>query len=519
MSWINRLVGSLRKRPLENNLDDELQFHIEMRTREFIASGMTPKEARHRAQRLFGNQVLLKERTRDMDTIGWIETLGQDLRYGLRSLRKSPGFATVVILSLALGIGANTAIFTLIDAVLLKMLPVKNPQQLVLLRWAVPAGQHPMGSRWMDGSTWEEQGKGVGTSFSHPTYQEIRAHGTGKAGMFSGVLAFTGIGDLNALANGEASLASAQLVSANYFSVLSINPAIGRTFVESDDKLGSAPVGVISDRYWKGRFGGDRSIVGKAIVINGVPVTVVGVTPPEFFGLRPGSAINISLPLSIQPLILPRWDPKVSLFTAADHWWVLIMGRLKPGVLDRQLVAGLDTVFKQSATERFAADPEERAAIASLELVPASQGIDDLRRQFSRPLLILMGMVGMVLLIACANVASLLLARATARQREIGVRLSLGAARGRLIRQLLTESILLAWLIVAIGLALGIPASFAATHFAASTISDLLYGLKANDVTSVVIACAALVVVSGVAGYLPALRASRIDPIVALRDD
>jgi hypothetical protein len=283
--------------------------------------------------------------------------------------------------------------------------------------------------------------------------------------------------------------------------------------------LGSAPVGVISDRYWKGRFGGDRSIVGKAIVINGVPVTVVGVTPPEFFGLRPGSAINISLPLYIQPLILPRWDPKVSLFTAADHGWVLIMGRLKPGVLDRQLVAGLDTVFKQSATERFAADPEERAAIASLELVPASQGIDDLRRQFSRPLLILMGMVGMVLLIACANVASLLLVRATARQREIGVRLSLGAARGRLIRQLLTESILLAWLIVAIGLALGIPASFAATHFAASTISDLLYGLKANDATSVVIACAALVVVSGVAGYLPALRASRIDPIVALRDD
>src|SRR5260370_28336977 len=271
MSWINRLWGAFRKKTLEEQLNDELQFHIEMRTREFVAAGMTPEEARHKASRLFGNQTHLKERTRDMDMIGWIETLLQDLRYACRILRRSPIFASVAVLSLALGIGANTAIFTLIDAVLLRMLPVKNPHELVLLRWVVPAGQHPMGSHWMDGSTWDEQGKGVGTSFSHPTYQEIRAHGTGKAGMFSGVLAFTGIGDLNALANGEASLAAAQLVSANYFSVLSINPAIGRTFVESDDKQGAAPVGVISDRYSKGRFGADRSIVGKASVISDVP--------------------------------------------------------------------------------------------------------------------------------------------------------------------------------------------------------------------------------------------------------
>ncbi|SPE38747.1 Efflux ABC transporter, macrolide exporter (MacB) family, permease protein (fragment) [Candidatus Sulfopaludibacter sp. SbA6] len=374
-----------------------------------------------------------------------IETILQDVRYGLRTLAKTPGFTIVAVLSLALGIGTNSAIFTLIDAVLLKMLPVKNPQELVLLEWSSIKGQ-PMGARYLSGNNREERGRDIGTSFSYPMCQQMRARATGNGQAFSGIVAFAGVGNMNLLSNGEGGRAFAQMVSANYFSTLGVRAAIGRTFVESDDRPGAAPVCVISDRYWSRRFGGDRSLAGKAIAIEGIPFTIVGVTQPEFFGLQPGLAIDVSVPLALQRLVAPRWDPQASFLTATDHWWVAMMGRLNPGVPARQAGALLDTLFKQELGTGSQA--------ASLELVPGSQGLDQLRGRYSRPLWILMGMVALVLLIACANVANLLLARATGRRREIGVRLSLGAPRSRLIRQLLTESLLLASIGGILGLAL-----------------------------------------------------------------
>src|SRR6266849_1237717 len=245
MSWINRLVGSLRKRPLENDLDDELQFHIQMRTQEFIASGMTPEDARFRAQRLFGNQLLLKERTRDMDTVRWIETLWQDLRYGLRSLRNSPGFTAAAVLSLALGIGANTAIFSLVDAVLLKMLPVREPERLVALDPFVPM-INARGERY---------------NFSYPLFKEVRDRNQSFAGVFA---ALDGTRTMDLIQPGpgrQTEKAEVQLVSGEYFQVLGINAIAGRILTPEDNKIaGANAVAIISYGFWKRGFARDYSV-------------------------------------------------------------------------------------------------------------------------------------------------------------------------------------------------------------------------------------------------------------------
>jgi len=383
-----------------------------------------------------------------------IDNVLQDLRYAARTLRKSPGFAAVAVLSLALGIGANTAIFTLIDAVLLKMLPVRNPQELVQLRWSVPFG-NPAGVRRMDGNSWEEKGRSIGTSFSYPAFQQIRARNQAVIDVFG----FSGlIGQVNIVADGESGLARGETVTGNYFQTLGIQPAAGRMFADSDDRPGAPPVCVISEGYWKRRFGGAGSVVGKSVTSSGVSFTIIGVTPKGFFGVQPGYAVDIWVPISDMFLIAPPSDPRRVNIAAADYWWMEMMGRLKPGVSERQAAAGLDVTFKQSAQPAAASvlssPATERRTLARMELLPGGRGLDQLRRQYSRPLFILMGTVALVLLIACANVANLLLARAKSRQKEIGVRLSLGASRGRLILQLLSESAMLAFLGGALGLVL-----------------------------------------------------------------
>ncbi|HKE29993.1 MAG TPA: ABC transporter permease [Bryobacteraceae bacterium] len=514
---MRKLLNLLHGERMEQDLNRELRYHLDRRIHDFMGAGMSEAEARRQAALEFGGLAQIQEEVRDAWLWRWLRDLLQDLRYSARVLGTSPAFTATAVISLALGIGATTAIFSLINAVLLKMLPVKNPQELVLMQWAVPKGESPLGRRSYDGSASDVTGRFVGTSFSYQSYQRLRALGTGSGRPLSGILGFTDIGDVNVLANGEATLAYAQVVSANYFSLLGVQPAIGRTFLESDDKRGGAPVCVLTDAYWKRRFGGDRSIVGETIVINGVPVTVIGVAPPKFYGLEPGRQMDISLPLTTQPPIMPKWDQKIaSLLDEPDHWWMLMMGRLNPGISASQAQARLEAVFQQSTEEGYKPRPKDRVVFARLDLAAGGSGIAYLRRQFSRPLFILMGMVVLVLLIACANVANLLLARATARQREIGIRLSIGASRGRLIRQLLTESFLLA----AAGAAAGCALAWWGSRVLVMLISRSRYPVVldlAPDLPLLAFAAGLCLLTGLLFGLAPALRATHVDLTPALR--
>lgn len=434
-----------------------------------------------------------------------LENCLQDLRYGFRMLLKSPGFTAVATLSLALGIGANTAIFTLIDAVLLQQLPVQNPRELVQLQWASREWPSVVKSSW--GSSWRDAGRHSSTSFSYPVFEQIRT----RSQSFASVVAFKDLGRVTVTVAGEARLAEAQLVSGDYFTSLGVRPILGRVFVSSDDHAGAPPAAVVSHTCWQRRFGGDPSAVGKSVLVNGVPFTVAGVTPPEFFGLSPGSAVEITLPLAFLPQLAPRSD--ASIFTDRHYWWVLVLGRLKPGLTSAEALREAGAVFRQSVL----AGAANEKSVPWLELLPGGRGLDSLRRRFSQPLLILMAVVGAVLLIACFNVANLLLARAAARQKEIAVRLSLGTTRFRLIRQLLTESLLLA----SLGGALGFLLAYWGSHLLVALMSsgrDLIVLELDPNLTVLGFTALACCLTAVLFGLAPALRATRVDVMPVLRE-
>jgi predicted permease len=406
MSWrreLSKLRALFRRPKLADDLKAEIRSHVAMEERENLEAGMLPEEAHYAALRRFGNVTLAQERSRDM--WGWnsIETLFQDLRYGLRQLRRSPGFAAVAVITLALGIGANTAIFSLLDTILLKSLPVSHPQSLVVL------------------ASYSKNGK-VG-DFGYQDYLIVRD----GSRAFSGVLAASSQERINAGIGAETEVALREIVSANYFSVLGVSPHLGRVFRNGDQNL---PVAVISNRFWKRTFAGSPSVVGQQVDLDGLPFTVVGVAPPGFFGETVGEAPDIWVTMSLMP------PERRSL---PGFTWLDLMARLKPGVQAQQASADLSLLLPQLP------DSESRGGfIDRVAVEPGGQGASGLRDSFSAPLGILMAVVAVVLLIACTNLASLHLARASTRQREIATRLALGAGRGRVLRQLLTESILLA---------------------------------------------------------------------------
>jgi predicted permease len=486
-----RLRGLLTRNRLERELDEELRFHLEMQTEDNQRAGMSPEQARYAAIRSFGGLEPMKEGYREQRTLAQIETTIGDIRYAFRTLRRSPGFAAVAVLSLGLGIGGNTAIFSLLDTVLLKALPVKNPQQLVLLSKA--GGRSPV------------------RNFPEPVFERVREHKE----LFADILAcFDAAGTLQVSATTvgserPAEMAYAQLVSGNYYSVLGVQAMLGRTLTPDDDRVPDAhPVAVISYGYWRRRFAGDPAVAGKRILLNGGSFTIVGVTGPEFFGIATGSPPDVTAPLMMQSRI---WlDPGRSIVKDARSSWLRLMARLRTDMPEEKARAGLTVIFQQIEAERTGqATPAARQNIQKLriEFSSGSKGLDALRVRFSKPLLVLMSLVGLVLLVACSNLAALLLARAAARQREIGTRLALGASRARLIRQLLTESALLS---MAGGL-LGLLFAYAATGSLLKILaqSPVPITLQFTLDTRLLAFTGGLAILTGLLfGLIPALQAS-----------
>jgi predicted permease len=447
--------------------------------------------------------------------------LFQDLRYAARILMKSPGFTAAAVLSLALGIGANTAIFSLIDAVLLKTLPVRNPHELVLFNWL--CGPKRM-SRSVYGEIRRDQATGLttSTSFSYLSFERLRDQNKALVEVF----AFVPTG-LTMNADGQAELVSGQLVSGGYYAGLGVQPVLGRTITTDDDRAAATPVAVITHRYWQRRFALDPTVLGRAITVNNIPCTIIGVTPPEFLGaLQVGQSPDVSIPLALEPQL----SPTNSRLNQPWVWWLRVMGRTKANVSAERVRAELEAAFQQSAQEGWKAAPlegpqgqqaqqsQEPRDMPRLRAGDGSQGLMESRRKYAQSLTILMVVVGLVLLIACANVVNLLLARAATRQKEIAVRLALGAGRLRLIRHLLTESVLLAVIGGALGALLGYWGKdmlLALQPWGSGEFAlDLRLDLRVLGFTTGVSLLTGLLF-----GLTPALRATRIDLTPAHKDN
>jgi predicted permease len=495
MRWLRalfvRLGGLFHKEPRERELADEMESHLQLHIEDNLRAGMTPAQARREAIMKLGGVEQTKENYRERRGLPILETTLQDCRYAFRLLRKSPGFTLVAVLTLALGIGGNTAVFSVMNSVLLRSLPLPRPEQLVYL--VLPNGKPDGAMNTGDDST----------SFSEPVFEQLRA----ERAAFSDLMAYIPLAiGKTAVRIGQApEEAEADEVSGNFFSGLGASFARGRGFT-LEDETAHAQVTVLSYSYWTVRFGRSPSAIGQSIYVKGVPFTIIGVSGPGFYGVEPGLSTDLWIPLQNRPELNAWGEPpsEDSTLYGSPKWWCIrLIGRLQPQVTSPQALAMLDPAFQSSALIGLGkVDP--KTPKPTLALAP-TEGIQGIRDDYAQPIEILMAMVGLVLVIACTNVAMLLVARNSARQREFSLRLALGAGPGRLLRQLLAESLLL----VAVGAALGwIFATAASSALAAWSSLEVPFTLDSHVLVFTFAISLACAVVFGLAPLRSALSVS-----------
>jgi len=495
MNW--RRYFERRKR--DEDLAHELEFYLAHETDANMELGLSPREAGAAARRKLGNATLLREKTYEMNTIAFLDSLMRDLRFGLRMLRLNAGYSAVAILSLALGIGANTAIFRLLDAVQMRTLPVERPEELAEIVYEGRASRsgHFSGRRPM---------------FTSAQWQQIRTHQQA----FQGLAAWS-LMPVDLAEGGEARRAYSLWVNGDFFNVLGVKPLLGRLFSEADDTPGCAASGaVLSHGFWQREFAGRTDVLGRTVTLNRVPVPIVGVAEQSFFGTEVGRSFDIALPICSEPVI--RGENSGS--KRANFWWLAVAGRLSRGWTVEKATAHLNAVSPSwfAATVPPMYRPQEANLYRSLKLRAQSfaQGVSSLRREYQQPLNLLLAISGLVLLIACANIANLMLARATVREREFAIRLSIGASRWRLVRQLLAESTVIAAAGMLLGALIGGILSRALIAFMTGSLRNLYVDLTADW------RVAGFVAALGVAtcllfGLIPAFRATTNDPAEALK--